>query len=303
MAYLGDIREDNPDREIGQIWGNVNAVSQRYKWNGMFLDLSNIPPSDTRLYTFIYNYIPMDLKDNKMFVSDLSDDNTITITASEPVASYLQVILKYTYIDENGELQTETSVSNIEKGSTTITTNQLFTNGTDFKVLNITFSPETDNTYRYVLDTPVVIDYSSMYYGVIRSKDIGIISSEMITGSTYDFNVIPEMTPGVHPIDFELFIDSIEGLNEAEEEDVEILKAELSNTMVVVYDNDFKDIIITDTLGMIDNTWEKLSTTLSIGKNKYNVLIHRDAGDQVDLRDASAPKDNPVIFTYGAELK
>ena len=29
MAYLGDIREDNPEKEIGQIWGNVNAASKR----------------------------------------------------------------------------------------------------------------------------------------------------------------------------------------------------------------------------------------------------------------------------------
>lgn len=303
MAYLGDIREDNPEKEIGQIWGNVNAASKRYKWNGMLLDISNIDPQDTRLYVYTYNYVNADIKNNPVEISKLSVDNTLTITASEPVASYLQVIIKYQYTDENGNVQTQTTINNINRGSKTTTTEPLYSNGSDFKVLNVIFSPETDEKYSYVLEENIEIDYSMLYYGVIRSKDLGIISPEMITGSTYHFEIINDMTPGVHSLYFELIMDSIEGLNDAEDEDIENLKAELSNAMVIVYDNDFENIIITDALGMIDNTWEKLGTTLKMGDNEYNVLIHRDAGDQVDLRDASAPKDNPVIFTYGAELR
>lgn len=302
MAYLGDIREDNPEKEIGIIWGNVNAVSKRYKWNGALLDLNNIDPEDTRLYDFNYNYDDRKRESNLVTISPISANNTITLQTEKPVATQLIAIVKYKYTNEYGNTDTNTITVEFENGSDSATSEVLFENGTDFKILNVFFTPEKDDKYEYKLNKEYVVDYSSLYYGVIRSKDIDIISADMVTASTYNFEVIENMQPGLNLLSFGLTTDSVEGLNDMEDKDVELLKAELSQAFVVVYDNDFKNISMTDALGMDDNTWELLNTSFTIGKNKYNVFIHRDNGDQVDLRDSKYVNDDPVIFSYNAKL-
>lgn len=302
MAYLGDIREDNPEREIGIIWGNVNAVSKRYKWNGALLDLNNIDPEDTRLYNYNYNYDDRKREDNVITVSKLSSDNTITLTAEKPVTTQLMAIVKYHYVNQYGNLDTHTITVEFETGSNSATTDVLFEEGSSFSILNILFTPEKDDKYEYKTDTSYVVDYSSLYFGVIRSKDIDIISADMVTASTYNFEIIKNIKPGLNPISFGLTTDIVEGLNEMEDADVEALKEELSQAFVVVYDTDFTDITMADALGIEDNTWEKINTTFPIGDNNYNVFIHRDNGDQVDLRDANVSSDDPVIFSYNVKL-
>lgn len=306
MAYLGDIREDNPEHEIGIIWGNINAVSKRYKWNGALLDLNNIDPNDTRLYNYTYNYEDQKREDNYISLGSLTSNNTVVLTAEKPVDSYLMAIVKYQYTNKYGNLDTNTITVEFEIGSTSTETESLFDEGSDFKVVNVFFTPEKDNKYHYKVGETYVVDYSSLYYGVIRSADINIISADLVTASTYNFEIIQNMKPGLNPLVFGLSIDPIEGLNEMEDDEIDALKAELSQAFVVVYDTDFKNIVMTDALGMEDNTWEKLPSTFKIGENEYNVFIHRDRGDQVDLRDKSQSGENPtedrVYFSYNAKL-
>ena len=303
MSYLGDIRENNPYNEIGIEWGNINAVSKRYKWNGALLDLNNIEPDETKLYEYDYNYNDRKKESNVIAVSPLSSDNKITLTATKPVATELLAIVKYQYVNQYGNVDTNTIIIEFENGSTTATSNILFTNGTDFKINNITYSPETDDLYEYKTGETYIPDYSSLYYGVIRSVDIDNISAEMILESPYNFEIISNMKPGLNPLSFVLTTDLIDGLNEMEDDVLSEIKAEHSQTFVVVYDTDFSSISMTDALGMEDNTWEKVDNVLSIGENKYNIYIHRDNGDQVDIRDANASDGEPVVFSYNVLLK
>lgn len=306
MAYLGDIREDNPEKEIGIIWGNINAVSKRYKWNGAYMTLNGMEPEDTRLYSYVRDYNDRSREKNIISVSPLADDNTITLTAQKAVTSPVMAIVKYQYINKYGNLDTNTITIEFEVGEDVVSSTPLFDEGSSFEIINVLFTPEKDDKFEYVAGESYIVDYSSLYYGVIRSADINIISADMITASTYNFEIIKDMKPGLNPLVFGLSIDPIEGLNEMDDDEVNALKQELSQTFVVVYDTDFKSISMTDALGMEDNTWEKLPSSFKIGENSYNVFIHRDRGDQVDIRDKAQcgedPNENRVYFSYNAKL-
>ena len=237
------------------------------------------------------------LKNNVLDTTFYQKNNLwyVDILPQYNVSSEIIVTFTYKYIYNNSE-----EVQNTENITISIGNNineyklSIPENINAINIVSISCTPKNDETYKYIVKSTIIEDYI-IYYGIRKYNTIDTLNANDVISTM----MYKKCLKGDNEIEFSMPYIPIEGLNDMNEDEFNNVLLENAQDFVILYSDNVENYVISySDAEIIDNDFVKMSNTLTIDGQKYNILVRSDYSAQSPIREPHEISENDKFETH-----
>lgn len=307
MAYLGDIRENRVGPN-GEFWESDNRIEERHYYNGMFIDLCNLPAEEYTKTIFVTSGSTStddtSKTKNVMSVRETKGINSYGVEvhgyqafATKPVASRMVIKMKVQdsfdgeedieLVIEEGASESNIYLTMIDaqmKAPTIITSN---------------YEPKEDDKYEYDTKLPEKEpDYPMAYSITMLKNDFDAISNDELATKLLESGKVSmkdEKTSEILVVDFTKNSVPVEGFSNMTVPEMDEVLFANAQDIIIVTDRVIKSIAEANTNIPETELWTKRESTINLEGVDFYIWYKRE----VDGQTAQSSVYDPVTNEMG----